>query len=315
MAQKTLVVKLPAREHEALRSKLALGAFEFRTVPHALFSAKGEGVVATLYKSGKLVIQSPDPEAFLAAHTDVELTSVPAAKSADSAGTDPQAARLARVDEPVIGSDESGKGDYFGPLVVCAAYVTPADAAELGEAGVMDSKRLTDKRASLLGAWLRERVPFALKVVAPREYNEIYPRYPSLNPLLAELHAGAIGELMSHPSVLTEGGDAIHVIVDQFGHESLLRDALRGKQVRLDQAHRAEANPAVAAASIIARQEYLACLRELSAECGVDLRKGAGEPVDQAGVALVKERGLAGIGQFAKLHFRNTGKIRAAVER
>ena len=308
MAQKTLVLQVPARDHDALRDRLAGGAFEFRTVPHAVFSVKGGGAVATLYRSGKLVVQGADPEAFVAAHTDLEVR--PVADAAES----PAAKRLARVDRPLIGSDESGKGDYFGPLVVCAAYVEPEDLAELREAGVMDSKRLTDNRAMVLGAWLRGRVPFVLERLDPPDYNRVYPRYRGLNPLLAELHGKAIRGLLSHERVAARtAGGSLRVVVDQFASERLVREALAGQAVDLEQAHRAEINPAVAAASVVARQEYLACLADLSRDEGIELKKGAGEPVDRAGVELVRERGVEALERVAKVHFRNTEKIRAKV--
>jgi len=304
VAQKTLVVKVPAPDQGPLRDRLSVGTFEFRTVPHALFSVKGEGTVATLYKSGKFVIQSADPEAFLAAYTDLSVTPAPEQSAAER--------QLARIDEPVIGSDETGKGDYFGPLVVCAVYLEPADVAEIKEAGIVDSKRLTDKRAGLLGAWLRGRVPFSIQRLDPPEYNRVYPTYRGLNPLLADLHGRAVRDLIETLATRRHaagGNDPLRVVVDQFAHESVMLRALRGTEVRLEQAPRAEANPAVAAASVIARQEFLACMNELSTEFGADLRKGAGTLVDDAGRELVRTHGAEVLTQVAKMHFKNTQKI------
>ncbi|MFT5478750.1 MAG: ribonuclease HIII [Planctomycetota bacterium] len=302
MAQKTLVVKVPAPEQGPLQERLAQGAFEFRTVPHALFSVKGEGAVATLYKSGKFVIQSAEPEAFLAAYTSIALEAAPQASAAEL--------QLARVDEPVIGSDETGKGDYFGPLVVCAVYLEPADVPEIKEAGIVDSKRLTDKRAGLLGAWLRSRVPFSIQRLDPPEYNRVYPTYRGLNPLLADLHGRAVRDLIETLAGRHGADDGrLRVVVDQFAHESVMLRALRGAPVRLEQAPRAEANPAVAAASVIARQEFLACMQDLSTEYGAELRKGAGAQVDEAGRELVRTHGADVLPRLAKMHFKNTQKI------
>lgn len=303
MAQKTLVVQVPAREHAALRERLARGPFEFRNVPHAVFSVKGGGAVATLYRSGKLVVQGPEPALFLATHAGLEAP-------AEVAPVAAEAPAVARVDGPLVGSDETGKGDYFGPLVVCAAFVVPDDVAELREAGVMDSKRITDRRALLLGAWLRDRLPFELRVLDPVDYNRTYPRHRGLNPMLAELHAEAIRALCSRVA----GSARLRVVVDQFANERLLEGLLSGLDVELRQAHRAEANPAVAAASIVARQEFLVRLAELSQEAGVELPKGAGEPVDRAGRELARSAGLGALERVAKLHFRNTDKIRDALE-
>lgn len=298
MSQTTLVLQVPPGQQAALRASLGRGSFEFRTVPHALFSAKGEGVVITLYESGKFVVQGADPEFFLARFTDLEApTSAPARDKREAAEASDSVSAL---DVVTVGSDETGKGDYFGPLVVAAVRVEPEQVAALEELGVADSKKLTDTRALRLGAALRASMPFALKRLDPPAYNAAYAKYQNLNPMLAELHAAAIAEL-------AEPG--MRVVVDQFGGEKLMRTATAGLAIKLEQAPRAERNVAVAAASIIARQEFLACLLELSQEYGVELHKGAGAPVDAAGVRYVQQHGEAALAQVAKLHFKTTLKI------
>jgi ribonuclease HIII len=292
VTQKTLVLKLsPARAHE-LRAKLSAGDFEFRQVPYALFSVKGAGVVATLYESGKLVVQGSDPELFVVRYADLEAPSPAPARAADKA--------TLHLHEPLVGSDETGKGDYFGPLVVAAVRIEPAQAQELAHWNIAESKLITDERALRMAAFLRERVAHAIERLDPPQYNEAYPRYKGLNPLLAELHAKAIGRV-------ARKGD--RVLVDQFAHERVMQAATRGLDVRLEQAHRAEANPVVAAASVLARAEFLLALRELSEDAAVELHKGAGSPVDAVGVKLVRERGTEALGRYAKLHFKNTKKI------
>jgi len=288
--QKTLVVHVPNDQCAALEARLAGEAFEFRSVPHARFSVKGAGAVATLYNSGKFVVQGADPEAFLARFTQLDILRSDA----------PQPDAVAALDQPTVGSDETGKGDYFGPLVVAAVRLEPAQARELEAARVIDSKQLSDTRALQLGAALRQSVDFALERLDPEAYNAEHARHGNLNPLLAQLHARAI-ERLAQP------GD--RVVVDQFGHESLVREALSRADLTLVQAHRAERNVAVAAASILARQEFLVCLRELSAEFELELRKGAGEPVDQAAAHFVRQHGRDALGRVAKLHFKNTQKI------
>jgi len=298
MAQKTLVLMVPAARQRALRGRLAAGDFEFRQVPHAVFSVKGAGVVATLYRSGKLVVQGADPELFVARYTDLDpgLDAMAAEVAAR-----PPAERIERPGVPTIGSDEAGKGDYFGPLVVAAVLLEPGRASQVAEWGVADSKRLSDLRVLRLGAALRGAVAHAVVALDPPEYNERYGSYASLNPLLADLHAEAIKEL-ARPGV--------RVVVDQFGSESLMRDALAGVDVELVQMHRAERNLAVAAASVLARQEFLVRLAELSEECGVELPKGAGAQVDAAGRRYAVRYGAEELGRVAKLHFKNTAKVR-----
>jgi len=254
---------------------------------------KGEGVVATLYASGKFVEQGADPELFLSRWTDLEATSSPGASAGEA---DP----VALVSEPTCGSDEAGKGDYFGPLVVAAVRLVPEEAQELGALGVTDSKRLSDPRALRLAAHLRERVPHAIRRLDPSEYNRIYPEYRGLNPLLAELHADVLRRV-------ARPGD--RALVDQFAAADVMQRAAGELDVRLVQAPRAERNAAVAAASVLARAEFLLALAELSSQWEVELRKGAGAPTDAAGVAFSRRHGVESLGQVAKLHFKNTAKI------
>lgn len=299
LSNKTLVLKVPKARHAALERCFTGGAFEFRAVPHAAFSVKGEGVVATLYHSGKFVLQGADPEFFLARYTDLEAPS--AASAPDQASVEAERDPIAAITETMIGSDETGKGDYFGPLVVAAVRLEPEQAQTLIAAGVTDSKKLSDGRALKLGAYLRDEVPYSLQVLAPVDYNQRYGTYKSLNPLLADMHAAAIRELAS---------PGLRVLVDQFANERLMREALAGTEVKLEQAHKAERNVAVAAASILARQEFLVQLKELSEEASIDLHKGAGEPVDRSAERYVRLHGFDALGKVAKLHFKNTGKLR-----
>ena len=297
MPQSTFVTKVAPGQFQALRERLAGGPFEFRSVPHAAFSVKGDGVVATLYQSGKLVVQGPDPEAFLARWTDLE--AAPLTKKAKSAKPDDPELNLA---PPVTGSDEAGKGDYFGPLVVAAVRADAETLQRLVELKVADSKTLTDKRALKLGAVLRDTVEHSIRRVDPNEYNALYPTYPALNPFLADLHAEVI-------KPLAKAGE--NVLVDQFERRGLVRAALQGADIKLTEVPRAERHPAVAAASILARQEFLLGMQELSEDFGMALHKGAGSPVDAVGVQLVTEQGEEALRGAAKLHFKNTDKILA----
>lgn len=297
MAQQTLVLKLPPSEHAALRARLSGGAFEWREVPHAVFSCKGDGTVMTLYASGKLVVQGGDPALFLARYTDLSPDAAAPPKPVSPASA---ADAIVDFSEPLVGSDETGKGDYFGPLVVVAARVEPAHVAGLVEAGITDSKKITDKKALRLAAALRESLDHAVRRLDPPDYNRAHAARGNLNPVLAALHAEAIAEV-------ARPGD--RVLVDQFANERVMRDALRGVDVRLHQAHRAERNVAVAAASILARSEFLLALMDLSSRFEIELHKGAGEPTDRAGAAFVAAHGEEALAEVAKVHFKNTAKI------
>lgn len=290
MAQETVVLKLDASAQQLFERRIAAGAFEHRPVEHARFSVRGEGVVATLYHSGKLVVQGNDPGTFLARYVD-GLDAVPTARRTELDAL-PQ--------RTTIGSDETGKGDYFGPLVVAAVEVPMAALPELKKSGVVDSKLLSDDRIRVLAPFLCSRLRHAIERLDPVEYNRQHERLGNLNHVLADLHERAIRRL-AVPGAL--------VVVDRFGNERLLRERLASAEVELHQLVRGEQIPAVAAASVIARGAFLDALRELSEAFAIDLHKGAGPPVDRAARRFLQIHGSAKLREVAKLHFRNTGKL------
>lgn len=202
-----------------------------------------------------------------------------------------------------IGVDESGKGDYFGPLVIAACYVGPEHLAQLE--GVVDSKKLTDKRALALARVIKETCPHSVVTINPPKYNELYEKIKNLNRLLAWGHARAIED------VLEQVPDCEQVISDQFADPSGLQRALmkRGRGVELISRVRAEADVAVAAASVLARAQFLYRLQALGDACGLPLPKGAGPPVLVAGKRIAERSGIDGLREVAKLHFKTTQQL------
>lgn len=275
-------------EAETLRSKLTPGQFEWRSQPHARFSARGEGVVATYYESGKLVVQGLEPETFVLRHLGREVT-------ANAPDVPPDL-----PDGPVTGSDECGKGDLFGPLIVVALRLEEGDAKKLREGGVVDSKSVSDERAHQMGAALAERYRPAVARLEPLEYNREYERIGNLNAILTDLHAQALREA-------GQPGDT--VVVDQFGPVGRMERVLRGSPFRLIQMPRGERVTAVAAASLVARHLFLEGLRDLSRDAGVELAKGAGDPADQVAREVLSLHGEAAMGRFVKLHFANMRRL------
>jgi ribonuclease HIII len=205
---------------------------------------------------------------------------------------------------PRIGIDESGKGDYFGPLVVAAAFVSPDREADLKLLHVRDSKRISDARVLEMAGDIRVICPHRVVAIGPERYNALYTTIKNLNRLLAWGHARALENLLEQiPCDLA--------IADQFGDERYVQRALmeKGKSIRLVQQPKAEADLAVAAASILARAEFLTRLGRLSDEVGTALPKGASHAVELAGRMIVRKHGEAGLGKVAKLHFRTTQAI------
>jgi ribonuclease HIII len=204
-----------------------------------------------------------------------------------------------------LGSDESGKGDFFGPLVVAAVAVDRSTWRVLESLGVQDSKRISDARARSLAGDVRRAAPYEVVTIMPPRYNQLWKEFGNVNRLLAWAHARAIEE------VLARAPDASAAVADQFGDESLIRRALfeRGRQVRLVQMPRAERDPAVAAASILARAEFLRRLDQLGRSAGVRLPKGASAAVDSTARSLVQERGRGILTEVAKEHFKTTQRV------
>lgn len=204
--------------------------------------------------------------------------------------------------EPRIGVDESGKGDYFGPLVIAACYAE-AWHEEVIE-GVMDSKKLTDAKAHVIAAKIKEHCPHAVITVGPEKYNELYAKIRNLNKLLEWGHGKAIEEVLKLQ-------ECSKVISDQFANPAGLQRVLRtkGLDVVLESRVRAEADFAVAAASILARSAFLRGLERVGKDVDVPLPKGAGPQVDAVARKLVSRDGEDVLSRVAKIHFKTTIKV------
>lgn len=279
----------PLQNGTRVRVELPAGNFGLNVYP-----SKGGGC--------KVVFDRPDDAA--ADAIAAALQSRPSdVKAPKSAGT--SIAPAITDAECWIGSDESGKGDYFGPLVVAAVALTRHEWPALAEIGVMDSKSLTDAKAASLSSQIRAAFPHEVITIMPPRYNALFLKMRSVNRMLAWAHARAIEQVAERAPAATAA------VADQFGDESLIERALfeRGRTLRLVQMPRAEADPAVAAASIIARAEFLSRLALLSRDAGVTLPKGASAQVDAVGRALVARDGVEVLERFAKRHFRTTEKV------
>ena len=204
----------------------------------------------------------------------------------------------------VIGIDEAGKGDYFGPLVIAACFSDEKIDIEFGKIGLRESKNISDNRAYTLEKAIRKLSPFEIVVIGPEKYNELHKKIRNLNRLLAWGHSRALENLLSKVNPR-------EVVADQFGDKRLIEGALmkKGKSIKLIQKHKAEAVPAVAAASVLARAEFLRRLKKFSDQYGINLHKGAGSPVDEAGKRFVAQYGEEELGKIAKIHFKNSKRI------
>ena len=302
MAERTsYTCKLDADKIPQLKRDLEARGFMFRDLPYAHFTAehRGEKVNVAMYTSGKLVVQGKGTTDFVQFYLEPQLLGE--AKLGYEHILDPT------MLEPRIGVDESGKGDFFGPLVIAGAFLNEAAAYNMMEIGVRDSKMIkSDARIAEIAKEIRLTEGCVTDVVAigPEKYNELQARMGSVNNLLGWGHARVIEDLLGRV-------DSPKAISDQFGNKQIIEKALmeRGRKIELVQRHKAESDLAVAAASIIARNEFVMRLRKLGKEYGVELPKGASAAVEAAGVELVKKHGREVLGKVAKMHFRTSQKV------
>lgn len=297
---KSYSLKLTDEQAAKLAALLESGNYVRVAVPYTTIAVKTDNVGVNLYTSGKVLVQGAGTEEFVKFVLEPEVTGVPLL--GNEAALDPASVA------PHMGIDESGKGDFFGPLVACAAYTDPALSERMREIGARDCKALSDRQVLAIGARLRALLGpnrFKLVAIGPEAYNRIYAKNHNVNRVLAWAHARAIENLLETvPS-------CPRAVADQFGAEWVIRSALmqKGRAITLEQHHKAESDIAVAAASVIAREAFLLGLKRLSESCGVDLPKGASPATIAAGKAFVAAHGADALGTVAKLHFRTTQSV------
>lgn len=205
------------------------------------------------------------------------------------------------LENPMIGVDESGKGDYFGPLVIAGVYADKEKKIALQKLGVMDSKALTDKKISELARQIKELCEYDIVTVGNESYNKMYHNINNLNKLLAWGHARVIENMLG--KVKCE-----YALSDQFGNESFIKSALmeKGREIKLEQRPRGEQNIVVAAASILARNEFVVKMEEISEAYGMVFPKGAGQGTLKVARDFVSRYGKENLTKVSKLHFKTT---------
>lgn len=283
-----------------MRTILSEQGFEFREVPYAHYGAQKTKLTINAYQSGKLLVQGKGAKEF------VEFTLEPMVLGEAKLGYDE--VHNPEMFEPHLGIDESGKGDFFGPLVIAGAYVNRDLAKTLMSMGVKDSKQITsDKKAQDLAEEIKKLLGHRWNVITinPTKYNELYEKFKNLNRLLAWGHATVIENL------LTAVPDCPRALSDQFANPLLIQRALkeRGKGIELQQRTKAESDIAVAAASILARGEFITRLQKLGEGVKTPLPKGASAQVKAIGRKLAAELGAEGLRSVAKEHFRTFNEV------
>jgi len=313
----TVTYFVPATERRRLRDVLTkASAAESPAGPYEAWRARWRQATAILYESGKLVISGPAP-AFEDLRAMVESVPGVAVRARTQAKPDIGASADPRVSEqePHIGTDEAGKGDFFGPLVTAGVYVDSRSAQILRVLGVRDSKTIQDGALRALADQIRQvsAARAAITVVAPKRYNELYKQMRSegknLNTLLAWTHTRVIEDLIK------AGVRPKFILSDQFGDKRYIEQRLlvetRQSGIPLIQMPRAEADVAVAAASILARDAFLGWLDRTSKALGVKLPKGASPQVIETAKLLVHRSGRESLNDYAKTSFKTMDKVLA----
>ena len=203
-----------------------------------------------------------------------------------------------------IGTDESGKGDYFGPLVVAGVFVLDEQQDVLRELGIKDSKRFSDNRVREMADLVKKGYKNSVVAIGPEKYNELYGKLRNLNRILAWAHARVIENILEEVA-------CAQAITDQFGDRLYVENALmkKGRNIELIQRPKAEEDMAVAAASIMARSEFLRRLYFLSQDFNIDLPKGSSPRSEEVGLKLVEKHGADVLDKVAKKHFKLTPRI------
>ena len=297
----TYTKPLTRDQAERLRGLLDAKGLTFESKPYCIYAASRPGLAVLVYEKGpKVVVQGKETEDFVLNTLEPEVLG--------KAELGYEEVHNPEMYQPHIGVDESGKGDFFGPLVIAGAYVDAKVARKLRESGVMDSKRISsDARIAAIAGEMRRIDGFVSEVIVigPERYNELYAQFGNLNKLLAWGHAKVI-ELL-----LEKVPDCPRAVSDQFANPRVLEQALqkRGRSIVLEQRTKAESDPAVAAASILAREKFVSWLKENGGQFGLELPKGVSPAVKDAARQIVLKFGRGALNSVAKTHFKTMAEV------
>ncbi len=284
-----------------LRTLLAESGFQFSAKQYTLFFAQKNNLSVAVYEKGpKVLVQGKGVEEFV--QFELEPKILGEAKLGYEEVHSPE------MFEAHFGVDESGKGDFFGPLVVAGVYVDRGIARKLIDAGVQDSKRIgSDARIRAFAETIRKSTAGLIETVliGPERYNELYQKFGNLNKLLGWGHARVIENLLAKKS------DCPRALSDQFADAGVIEQSLlrHGRKIDIEQRTKAESDIAVAAASILAREAFINWLERRGKELGLRLERGVSANVKEAAKKLVEMNGPQVLRGLAKVHFRTAHEI------
>lgn len=284
----------PPRAAE-IKKALELKGAVFDVVQYSVWRAKTSSFQVVYYTSGKILIQGKEIDDFV---------SFVSGKSAGELSTEKNE-EFVMTAQTYIGTDESGKGDFFGPLVIAGVQVNQENKQKFIDLGIKDSKKLDDKKILQFANIINANAVHSVVVITPVKYNELYNRFKNLNKLLAWGHARAIENIL-------EKSPCESALADKFGDESLIKNALmqKGRNIVLYQTVRAEADIAVACASVLARAEFVKRMEEAENKFEMKLSKGASDKVVQQAKEFVNKYSFQRLNEIAKMHFKTVNEIK-----
>ena len=299
----TYTIKLDDAQMETLHGILRSRGWPTAEVAYTRFAFKGPSCNVTAYTSGKVVIAGKGTEEFVLHTLEAEVTQAPKLGYDDVLHPD--------WFEPHAGLDESGKGDFFGPVIAATVIADRAAIEGWIKAGVRDSKKITDSQIVKLDEMIRNTPGVTVKTAfcGMPKYNELMGKpHANLNRLLAWLHATALSQSLAAHWVPWG-------LLDQFTKQPLTQRELAKKGVAnfdLRMRTHAEEDPVVAAGSGGARAEYVRQMNALSLRFGAKLQKGCSAQVKEQAVGIMQKFGTRALGDFAKLHFRTAYEVVSA---
>ena len=284
-----------------LRALLEELGFQFALKQYTLFFAQKNKLSVAVYEKGpKVLVQGKGVEEFVQFELEPKIFG--------EAKLGYEEVHAPEMFEAHFGVDESGKGDFFGPLVISGVYVDRRIARKLLDAGVQDSKRIgSDARIRTLGQTIRKTAGGLIETVliGPERYNELYEKFGNLNSLLGWGHARVIENL------LAKKPDCPRALSDQFADARVIKQSLlrHGREINIQQRPKAESDIAVAAASILAREAFIGWLERRGKELGLRLERGVSASVKETAKKLVEKSGPRRLREVAKVHFRTAHEI------
>ena len=307
---KTITLKVSDNTKEKMKEYFE-DKKRIKTPPYAVFQADEADTVVTLYESGKAVFQgiSADIDANMWSEMEKHLNPEKKLDMKEAGKNQKEIIKNTKIyNATTIGSDETGTGDYFGPIVVTAAYVTKNDIDFLEKLGVRDSKKMTDEHILKIVPLIQKRIPYSSMILNNKDYNKYHSENMNMNKIKAILHNKVLLDLVKkHPNYE-------YIVVDQFAQSysyyRYLKDAKEIQRNITFVTHAEDQCLSVACGAIISRYILIKEFEKLSKKFNINIPKGAGEKVDETGAQIVKKHGENILDEIAKTSFKNTEKIK-----